>query len=176
MADGKFSRYEIRGELGTGGMAEVYRAYDRLFDREVALKILRRDMLREGHLRERFERETKILARLELEGIVPVYDVGLGEDDQLFYVMRLMPGGTLSDRIQNGPLSAGQIVRILQRIAPTLDHAHAKGIIHRDLKPGNILFDEQDNASIADFGIAKSNRIVLPNATTSGNAIVGTPR
>ena len=176
MAAGKFSRYEIRGELGTGGMAEVYRAYDPLFDREVALKVLRREMLAERHLRERFERETRILANLELEGIVPVYDVGLGEDGRLFYVMRLMTGGTLAERIQNGPLSSGQILRILQRIAPALDNAHAKGIVHRDLKPGNILFDEQDNAYLADFGIAKSNRLLLPNATTSGDVVVGTPR
>src|SRR5689334_16638841 len=110
MEDGKFSRYEIRGALGTGGMAEVYRAYDPYFDRDVALKILRREMLEDPRVRERFERETKIIAKLEIEGIVPVYDVGHRETDQLlFFVMRLMTGGSLSERMQNGPLPPAEI-------------------------------------------------------------------
>jgi serine/threonine protein kinase len=176
MVAGKFSRYEIRGELGKGGMAEVYRAYDPRFDREVALKIMRREMLQDQKLRERFERETRILASLELEGIVPVYDVGQSDDGQLFYVMRLMTGGTLADQMQNGPLSTSTILRVLQRIAPVLDMAHENGIIHRDLKPGNILFDKQGHAYIADFGIAKSIRVIAPDTTASSSGILGTPR
>jgi len=175
MDEGRFSRYEIKGELGTGGMAKVYRAYDPDFDREVALKILRREMLEDQRLRERFERETKIIAKLELEAIVPVYDIGR-DQDQLFFVMRLMPGGTLADRMQNGPLSPAQIIRIIQRVAPALDEAHEKGIIHRDLKPGNILFDEHDNAFISDFGIAKSIHTPITDTLTGGDGIVGTPR
>ncbi|MGZ9226283.1 MAG: protein kinase domain-containing protein, partial [Anaerolineales bacterium] len=175
MDTGKFSRYEIRGELGTGGMAKVYRAYDPYFDREVALKILRREMLEEPRLRERFERETKIIAKLEVEAIVPVYDVGR-DQEQLFFVMRLMPGGTLLDRLKNGPVSPVQIIRIIQRIAPALDDAHTKGIIHRDLKPGNILFDEHDNAFITDFGIAKSIHVPIPDPQTDTSGILGTPR
>ena len=108
-------------------MAKVYRAYDPEFDREVALKILRQDMLDDTRVRERFERETRIIARLELEGIVPVYDMGRTVQNHLFFVMRLMNGGTLSQRMQNGPLSTDQIIRILQRIAPVLDEAHKRG-------------------------------------------------
>jgi serine/threonine-protein kinase len=174
MDDGKFSRYEIREILGTGGMSEVYRAYDPDFDRDVALKILRREMADDTRLRERFERETKIIARLELEAIVPVYDIGR-ENERLFYVMRLMSGGTLSDRIANGPIPAPEVSRIVQRIASSLDDAHRRGIIHRDLKPGNILFDENNNAYISDFGIAKS--VALPSTTTlTDGGVVGTPR
>src|SRR5215207_8177928 len=154
--EGTFSRYQLLEELGTGGMAEVYRAYDPEFGRVVALKILRREMLGDARLRDRFERETRIIARLEHEGIVPVYDIGRTDQNHLFFVMRLMTGGTLAQRMQNGPLSTGQIIRILQRIAPALDEANNRGIIHRDLKPANILFDEQDNAYISDFGLAKS--------------------
>ena len=167
----KFSRYEIREELGQGGMATVYRAYDPMFEREVALKLLTRESLKEPQVRERFERETKIIARLEHAAIVPVYDVGR-DRDQLFFVMRYMAGGTLVERIQNGALSLGEVAHILQRIAAALDYAHSKGIIHRDVKPGNILFDEYNNAYISDFGIAKFAQAAI-RLTNSG--IIGTP-
>ena len=167
----KFSRYELREELGRGGMATVYHAYDPMFEREVALKILKRESFNDLQTRERFERETKIIARLEHAAIVPVYDVGR-DRDQLFFVMRYMAGGSLTERIQRGLLSLAEIGHILQRLAAALDYAHSKGIIHRDLKPGNILFDEYDNAYISDFGIAKFTQGAA-RLTTSG--IIGTP-
>lgn len=172
MGDEKFSRYVIKEELGQGGMATVYRAYDPLFEREVALKILKQDRLNDVQVRERFERETKIIAKLEHAAIVPVYDVGRSDNDQLFFVMRYMAGRSLGDRIQNGSLSLLDAANILQRLGAALDYAHAKGIIHRDLKPGNILFDEYDNAYISDFGIAK-----LAQASTkiTSSGIIGTP-
>src|SRR5687768_16951570 len=167
----KFSRYEIKEELGQGGMAAVYRAYDPLFEREVALKILKQELLNDSQVRERFERETKIIAKLEHAAIVPVYDVGR-DNDQLFFVMRYMTGGSLSERIQNKTLTLAEVAHILQRVAAALDYAHDKGVVHRDLKPGNILFDEYDNAYISDFGIAK-----LARATTklTSSGIIGTP-
>lgn len=167
----KFSRYEIKEELGQGGMAAVYRAYDPLFEREVALKILKRDLLNDPQIRERFERETKIIAKLEHGAIIPVYDVGR-DNDQLFCVMRYMAGGSLAERIQNKSLSLTDMVHILQRVAAALDYAHDKGVVHRDLKPGNILFDEYNNAYISDFGIAK-----LAHTTTklTSSGIIGTP-
>ena len=167
----KFSRYELREELGQGGMATVYHAYDPMFEREVALKILKRESLKDSQVRERFERETKIIARLEHAAIVPVYDVGR-DRDQLFFVMRYMAGGSLIERIQGGGLSLAEIAHILQRVAAALDYAHSKGVIHRDLKPGNILFDEYDNAYISDFGIAKFAQAAT-RLTSSG--IIGTP-
>ena len=167
----KFSRYELREELGQGGMATVYHAYDPMFEREVALKILKRESLNDLQTRERFERETRIIARLEHAAIVPVYDVGR-DRDQLFFVMRYMAGGSLIERIQSGTLSLAEIGHILQRLAAALDYAHSKGIIHRDLKPGNILFDEYDNAYISDFGIAKFTQ-GASRLTSSG--IIGTP-
>src|SRR5687767_3000858 len=171
MDAGKFSRYELREELGRGGMATVYRAYDPLFEREVALKILKQELLENVHLRERFERETKIIARLEHAAIVPVYDVG-NDNNQLFFVMRYMAGGSLVERIQDRSLSLSEIAHIIQRVAAALDYAHNKGVIHRDLKPGNILFDEYNNAYISDFGIAKLTHASV-KLTNSG--IIGTP-
>ena len=167
----KFSRYEIREKLGQGGMATVYRAHDPLFEREVALKILKQELLNNLQVRERFERETKIIAKLEHAAIVPVYDVGR-DNDQLFFVMRYMAGGSLSERIQNGSLSLIDVAGIVQRLGAALDYAHDKGVIHRDLKPGNILFDEYGNAYISDFGIAK-----LAQASTrlTNSGIIGTP-
>lgn len=167
-----FSRYEIKAELGIGGMATVFRAYDPLFEREVAVKVLKRELLEDTQLRERFERETKIVAKLEHGAIVPVYDVGHDENKQLFYVMRYMSGGTLAERIEKG-LTLGEVGYIVLRLSAALDYAHNKGIVHRDLKPGNILYDETNNPFISDFGIAKIAQAAT-RITSSG--IIGTPR
>ncbi len=166
----KFSRYEIIKELGRGGMATVYLAYDPLFERQVALKLLKHDLLDDALVRERFERETKIIAKLEHPAIVPVHDVGK-DNDQMFYVMRYMTGGSLSDRMTS-PLSLEESIRIIQRIASALDYAHARGVIHRDLKPGNILFDDEGNAFISDFGIAK---LASGQTKLTSSGIIGTP-
>jgi serine/threonine protein kinase len=167
----KISRYKIKAELGQGGMATVYLAYDPMFDRDVALKVLSRESVANAQARERFEREIKIIAKLEHPAIVPVHDVGK-DNDRLFFVMRHMPGGSLSDLMEITKLTLKDAARILQRVAAALDYAHAKGVIHRDLKPGNILFDEDGNAFISDFGIAKYSNADT-KLTTSG--VVGTP-
>ena len=150
----KFGRYEIKAEIGRGGMATVYHAYDPRFEREVALKVLPRAMLHDPQFRTRFEREAKTIAMLEHPAIVPVYDFG-EEDGQPYFVMRYMTGGSLTDRMKNGPMTVQEVAHLFERLAPALDEAHAKGIIHRDLKPGNILFDQYGEPYISDFGIAK---------------------
>ncbi|HNT25263.1 MAG TPA: protein kinase [Anaerolineales bacterium] len=168
----KFGRYEIVEELRRGGMATVYRAYDPHFERDVALKVLPRQLLHEATFEERFKREAKVIAALEHPTIVPVHDFG-EEDGQPYLVMRLMNGGSLADRLRSGSLTLDEIVDILQRVGQALDQAHAKGIVHRDLKPGNILFDEQGNAYLSDFGIAKLLQTSTP--LTESSAIIGTP-
>ncbi len=167
----KFGRYEIKAEIGRGGMATVYHAYDPRFEREVALKVLPREMLHDLQFRTRFDREAKTIAMLEHPAIVPVYDFG-EEDGQPYFVMRYMTGGSLSDRMKNGPMALQEVTRILAHIAPALDDAHTKGIIHRDLKPGNILFDQFNEPYISDFGIAKLSDT---QTNVTGSAIVGTP-
>ncbi len=167
----KIGRYEIQEEIGRGGMATVYRAYDPVFERDVAVKVLPRAMLHDPQFRIRFEREAKMIAMLEHPAIAPVYDYG-EEDGQPYFVMRYMTGGSLAERIRQGPLTVEEATRILAHIGPALDEAHRRGVIHRDLKPGNILFDQHNMPYISDFGIAK---LVGTQTNVTGSAIVGTP-
>jgi serine/threonine protein kinase len=166
-------RYEIIEELGRGGMATVYRAYDPRFEREIAVKVLPAEFLHDPTFRARFEREAKAVASLEHPAIVPVHDFG-EEQGQPYLVMRLMPGGSLADRLAHGPLSLSAAAEILNRLAPALDAAHAAGLIHRDLKPENILFDHLDNPYLSDFGIVKLSESSVTALTNSGGAL-GTP-
>jgi serine/threonine-protein kinase len=133
-------RYIIDSELGRGGMATVYKAQDPRFDRTVAIKVLPREFLHDPEFRARFEREARTIAALEHSAIVPVYDYG-EQDGQLYLVMRYMPGGSMADRLQQGPVSIDEAANVIRRIGSALDSAHQQGIIHRDLKPGNILLD-----------------------------------
>ncbi|MFN2189640.1 MAG: protein kinase domain-containing protein, partial [Candidatus Promineifilaceae bacterium] len=171
MSQQKISRYHIIESIGRGGMATVYRAFDPMFKRDVAVKVMAGEHLTDETLRARFEREAQTIAALEHPAIVPVYDFG-EENNQLFLVMRIMTGGTLTDRLKHGSLSITDTNHILQRIGGALERAHAKGIIHRDLKPSNILFDSYGDAFLADFGIA---RLTESTVTLTGQAVVGTP-
>jgi serine/threonine-protein kinase len=164
-------RYVVKKEIGRGGMATVFLAHDPNFDREVAVKVLPAELLHDPTFRERFEREAKTIAALDHPAIVPVYDFGQ-EGDQPYLVMRYMTGGSLGDRLVKGPLGVTETAHIFSRLAGALDEAHKAGIIHRDLKPGNILFDQRDDAYLADFGIAKLSE---SSSALTGDHIVGTP-
>jgi len=168
----QIGRYQLLGEIGRGGMASVYEGYDTKFDRAVAIKILTRQFLHDPTFISRFERETKTVAALEHPGVVPVYDAG-EQDEQPYLVMRYMRGGSLESRIAKGPMQLAEVQRVLERVSDALDFAHNKGIIHRDLKPSNILFDENGEPCITDFGIAKvvSNQ----NTAITKDVVVGTP-
>ena len=151
----QIGRYQIKRELGQGGMATVYLAFDSLFERQVAIKVLPRQFTEDPRSLQRFEQEAKTVAALEDAAIVPVYDFGQDEGWP-YLVMRYMSGGTLGERIGKGqPLGLEEVSRILNRLAPALDLAHEKGIIHRDLKPDNVLFDGRGQPYLADFGIAQ---------------------
>jgi serine/threonine-protein kinase len=168
----KFGRYEVISEIGRGGMATVYEANDPLFNRRVAVKMLPAELLHDPAFRTRFEREAKTVAGLDHPAIVPVYDYGEAEG-RPFYIMRLMTGGSLADRIKKGPLPLPEVVRIFVRIAPGLDEAHCHGVIHRDIKPANILFDQRNDPFLSDFGIAKLSE--SGGLTLTGGGIIGTP-
>ena len=169
----KIGRYEIKSELGRGGMATVYRGYDPRFEREVAVKVLPPELLHsDPQFKLRFEREAKIIAQLEHSSIVPVYDVDT-DGDQPYFVMRYMTGGSLSERIKAGVFTVEEATRIIERVGPGLDEAHSKDIVHRDIKPSNILFDNRGTPYISDFGIAKLSQAQAGNVT--GSAIIGTP-
>jgi serine/threonine-protein kinase len=147
-------RYEIREELGRGGMAAVYLAHDPKLDRQVALKLMDQQMSSDPTFAARFEREAKTIAGLEHSAIVSLYDYGEA-DGWPYLVMRYMKGGSLKALIARGPLSPRQAYRIVQRIGSALDKAHRENIVHRDLKPANILLDEEQEAFLSDFGIVK---------------------
>jgi len=165
-------RYIIDSELGRGGMATVYKAHDPRFDRTVAIKVLPHEFLHDPEFRARFEREARTIAALEHSAIVPVYDYG-EQDGQLYLVMRYMPGGSMADRLQQGPVSIDDAANVIRRIGSALDSAHQQGIIHRDLKPGNILLDQHGDAYLADFGIAHLSSAAT--ALTVSGRLVGTP-
>lgn len=171
MSPDKVGRYKIKSELGRGGMATVYRAYDPSFNREVAVKVLPREMLHNLLTRSRFKRELKLIAALEHPAIVPVYDVG-EDDSQPFFVMRYMSGGSLTEMIRQGKFSLRDAALIVERLAAALDHAHARKIIHRDIKPDNVLFDGSNNPYLSDFGVAKLTESAI---SATGEEVIGTP-
>ena len=166
----RIDHYNIEKEINSGGMGLVYQAYDSRVNRPVALKFLTNN-LNDATIHTRFHREVQTVASLEHEAIVPIYDYG-NYKDQPYFVMRLMKGGSLKDRLAKGALPLNHTVDILLRISEALDLAHQTGVIHRDLKPDNILFDEYGLAYLTDFGIAK----VIESSIdlTKTNTIMGT--
>ena len=150
----RIGRYQIRAEIARGGMAAVFSGRDPRFKRDVAIKLLPREFLHDAAFRARFQREAQTIAGLEHAAIVPVHDSG-EQEGQPFLVMCLMGGGSLAQRIRQGPLSMAEAAGVPVHLASGLDYAHSKGIIHRDLKPGNVLFDQFGYAYRSDFGIAQ---------------------
>ena len=163
-------RYELEEKIGSGGMAEVYKAHDRLLARPVAVKILHEAYRSDMEFIERFHREAKSAARLSHPNIVSIYDVGVSGNDH-FIVMEYVQSSTLKKKIQDeGPLSLLTAVSIAKDIASGLTHAHANNIVHCDIKPHNILMTADGRAKITDFGIA---RAVTESTLTYGGSVIG---
>jgi serine/threonine-protein kinase len=160
-------RYELEQPLGGGAMSSVWLAHDRELDRKVAVKLLASNADRA-----RFEREAHAVAALAHPNICQLYDYG-ESDDGPYMILEYLPGGTLEDRLSaaGGPLPDGEALRVAQEVAAGLAHAHERGLVHRDLKPANILFDAEQRAKIADFGIA---RIEGGNELTVAGTVLGT--
>jgi serine/threonine-protein kinase len=179
----RLGSYQILGLIGAGGMGEVYRAFDSKLKREVAIKILPDAMADEPERISRFEREAELLASLNHTNIAIVHDFQQ-EAERRFFVMELVEGETLAERLHNGPLAVDETLRIAGQIAEALDAAHQKGIIHRDLKPANIKIAAGGRVKVLDFGLAKilesTERAVttsnMPTAMsdTAGGVILGT--
>ncbi|PJF43144.1 MAG: hypothetical protein CUN55_09210 [Phototrophicales bacterium] len=166
--------YMLERILGVGGMAAVYEAFQTSVGRKVAVKVLPSSFAQQEQYVERFKREVELTAKLEHPHILPIYDYGT-DNDLSFIVMRLMTGGTLSERLRNqDTLTVQDILKVSRQIASALDYAHRENIIHRDLKPSNVLFDKSNNAYLSDFGISK---ILGGSATglTATGQLVGTP-
>ncbi len=149
-------RYQLLEQLGAGGMATVYRAYDQLLDRPVAVKVLRPLYANDQSFRERFLSEARAAARLDHPNIVRIYDVGESEDQQPYIIMELVEGQDLKTLIQaQRPLPMPQALNLARQICSGVGYAHRTGIVHCDLKPENILVTPTGQAKVADFGIAR---------------------
>ncbi|QGG47984.1 Stk1 family PASTA domain-containing Ser/Thr kinase [Heliorestis convoluta] len=164
------NRYEIVEYLGGGGMAQVYKSWDRLLERAVTIKFLREGLTNDEEFVRRFRREAQAIASLSHPNIVNVYDVGReGETD--YIVMEYIDGPTLKEVIRRrGPLPPVEAVNLARQICDALEHAHENKIIHRDIKPHNILLTNSGRVKVTDFGIARST---TQNTMTMDRTIVG---
>jgi serine/threonine-protein kinase len=169
----RLGQYEIIAKIGAGGMATVYRARQASVDRDVALKVIRADLMEDENFLGRFQREARMIASLQHLHVLKVFDYG-NEGSIAYLVMELLEGGSLNRLLRRGgALPLPLTVRMIDQISMALDYAHGRGIIHRDLKPDNVLLDQHQNAFLTDFGIAK-----LLSETTSytrTGMVMGTP-
>ena len=169
-------KYKLTERLGSGGMAEVYKAYHPKLERYVTIKILHSFLAEGEDFLTRFEREARAVASLRHPNIVQIHDFDV-EDDNYYMVMEYIDGGTLQARMvelsrKSLYMPIDQVLSILRQVAEALDYAHQKGIIHRDIKPSNILLDSSGNAFLSDFGIA---RMMGSSQLTSTGSLIGTP-
>ncbi len=176
----RFGPYVVLGELGTGGMGTVYRALDTRLERQVAVKVLHREMQVSGP-RERFLREARVVSSLNHPNICVVFDIG-EQDGDPYLVMELLRGESLKERMTRGPLAVDDIREVAFRVGLALQAAHAKGIVHRDIKPANLfLMDDgcgSRDVKVLDFGLAKletEDRLLgFADGLTRAGATVGT--
>jgi serine/threonine protein kinase len=164
--------YEIISPLGQGGMATVYKAHHKRLDRYVAIKVMHTAFMQDDSFLARFEREARIVARLEHPNIVPVYDFS-DHNGQPYLAMKYIEGPTLKRRAMKQGITLEETAHLLTPVADALDYAHAHDVLHRDMKPSNILLDLDDRPYITDFGLA---RIAQMGASTmSADMMLGTP-
>lgn len=169
----KFGDFILEERIGRGGAATVYRAQQQSVRRDVALKVIDLTQIAEhDDFQLRFAKEAELIAKLEHIHILPVYAYGI-DDDKAYLAMRILRGGSLKDLIKRKEiLPIDTAISLFRQIAQGLAYAHSKGIIHRDIKPGNVLLDDNGNAYLSDFGLAK---LINSEAdVTQGDVIVGT--
>jgi serine/threonine protein kinase len=165
--------YRIIEQLGQGGMATVYKAYHAALDRYVALKVLHPAFHQDQTFTGRFQREARVVARLEHPNIVPIYDYSEHEA-RPYLVMKYIEGDTLKARFSAGPLSSAEIEKVVSSVGSALAYAHKQGIWHRDIKPSNVLLANDGVMYLADFGLARIAE--AGESTLSSDSIMGTPQ
>jgi eukaryotic-like serine/threonine-protein kinase len=180
----KLGPYEVLGELGTGGMGEVYRARDTRLDRTVAIKVLPEQLSSDPGRRARFEREARTISGLSHPNICALFDIG-DQDGIHYVVLEYLEGRTLADRLAKSPLPISEVLKVGADIASALETAHRNGIVHRDLKPANVMLTKT-GAKLLDFGLAKPSTALasaaavdeptLSKSLTEEGVIVGTFR
>lgn len=163
--------YQIIQEIGRGGMAIVYKAFQPSLRRYVALKVLPEYYQADPEFVARFQREARAAAQLSHPNVVTIYDVG--EQAGIHYIaMEYLEGGSLLDRLSRGPLGPEDALRIVEQVGSALDFAHSHGLIHRDIKPANILFSADSRPKVTDFGIARAGDAAR---LTQAGTMLGTP-
>lgn len=174
LSDGdKVGPYKIVEKLGQGGMATVYKAYHAGLDRYVALKVLHPDLTEDPTFSARFQREARLVAKLEHPNIVPVHDFA-EHNGYPYLVMKFIEGGTLKARLGRGPLTSEEINDVVDSVGAALAYAHQQGILHRDIKPSNVLMATDGHIYLADFGLARIAQ--SGTSTLSTDAVMGTPQ
>src|SRR3954462_10810970 len=164
-------RYRLDALIGSGGMSTVYRAFDSVLERRVAVKLMHREIAADTDQLERFRREAPAVAQLSHPHIVGVIDAG-EEDGRPYIVFEYVEGETLKDRIRRlGRLPVDEAIAYAIEIARALGAAHARGIVHRDVKPQNVLVDDEGSAKVTDFGIARS---MDDSGLTADGRVLGT--
>ena len=166
-----FGNYHLIEKAGRGGMSNVYKAFDLVNERTVAVKILAPHLNLDDKFKSRFTREAKVLSELDHPHIIPVIDFG-EENGLMFIVMPFMKYGGLHHRIQKKPMNVKEALRIIDQICSALQYAHDHGVVHRDIKPSNILFDAEGNSYLTDFGFAHVDDASM---SLTGSAVIGTP-
>lgn len=165
--------YRILEQLGQGGMATVYKAYHAGLDRYVAIKALHPAFMEDPNFLARFQREARVVAKLEHSNIVPIYDYAEYQG-RPYLVMKFIEGQTLKARLGQGNISRAEILRITEAVGAGLTYAHRSGILHRDVKPSNVLLTPDGQIYLADFGLARI--AAAGESTLSSDMMVGTPQ
>ncbi len=163
--------YRILNRIGSGGMSTVYKAHDSKSGRMVAVKVMASFLTEEPRFKVRFEREVKLLSKLNHPNIVRILDYG-EHNDSPYIVMPFFEKGTLQDRLRDGPISVKEGARVISDMSSALQYAHDHGVIHRDVKPSNMLLDNHGRAQLTDFGFASWREASMH---LTGSALVGTP-
>src|SRR5439155_22597975 len=156
--------YRLLEQVGAGSFGSVHRAFQPQVGREVAVKTIHRRYANDPRFIRRFEAEAQLVACLEHPYVVPLYDFWR-EPEGAYLVMRYLRGGSLRERLAQGPLPPEESARVLDQVAQALGAAHRQGVVHRDVKPANILFDQEENAYLTDFGIARDVEVAEVAAT-----------
>ncbi|MBI9046437.1 MAG: serine/threonine protein kinase, partial [Anaerolineaceae bacterium] len=176
---GKYiGRYHILEQLGEGGMAVVYKAFDTKLEREVAIKFIRTGEIAANYhdqMLKRFEREAKALAKFDHPNIITIFDYGKYENTP-YLVMQLQPGGTLQEYTASGkPIDLSEAAGLTQKLTAALQYAHKHKVIHRDIKPTNVLISQEGEPRLTDFGIAKILDVDKGTILTRSGVGIGTP-
>jgi len=164
--------YRIVEQLGQGGMATVFKAYHAALDRYVAIKVMHPAFKEDPTFLARFQREARVVAKLEHPNIVPVYDYA-EHNGAPYLVMKFVEGETLKAKLARGPISLTEAVKIVEAVGTGLDYAHKQGILHRDIKPSNVMLAADGNVYLADFGLARIAQ--AGESTLSSDSLLGTP-